>query len=267
MAPNQPKTVQNGLKRSRTAQNALAGDPRWVPPWGSQMAERALNSRKRPRRAPNRLKTVQTGPERLQTSRLSWEPLGPSWVPPHDQPENGSFSSVLCQQFNSGITAAKIRLSERFQTFAKSISAPNRPLWRSRAAKTTFQSSEKLNCAANVEKRLPATRLAGNSFLCERLLPPCKIFLCNAQNYGGGWRSNPVSYVAKALPHSNILISRCPHNNYAGSNTNPDAFFVAQGRETRFSKLCQVNFCSKSSFLVKQFAAPNEKFNGRPRLR
>ena len=66
---------------------------------------------------------------------------------------------------------------------------------------------------------------------------------------------HPVSYVAKALRHSNILISCCPHNNYAGSNTNPDASIVAQGRETRFSKLCQVNFCSKSSFLVKHFEA------------
>ena len=70
---------------------------------------------------------------RSQTGRhgafcLTWELLWPSWAPPHDRPENGSFSNVLCQRFNSRIAAGKIRFSELFQAFAKSISAPNQAL-------------------------------------------------------------------------------------------------------------------------------------------
>ena len=59
---------------------------------------------------------------------FSWELLGPSWGPPHDRPENGSFSNALCQRFNSRIAAVKIRFSELFQAFARSISAPNQAL-------------------------------------------------------------------------------------------------------------------------------------------
>lgn len=160
------------------------GSPLGVPRWLNELRIAEKNGSKSAENGPNRPRTVPNQPPFVGAPGTV---LGP--FPPHDQPENGSFSRVLCQQFNSGIAVTKIRFSERFQTFAKSISAPNRPLWRSRAAKTTFQGSEKLNCAANVEKRLPATRLTGNIFLCERLLPPCKIFLCNAQNCGGGRRS------------------------------------------------------------------------------
>ena len=51
---------------------------------------------------------------RSQTGRhsafcLSWEPLGPSWGPTQDRPENGPFSNVLCQWFNSRTAAIDLR--------------------------------------------------------------------------------------------------------------------------------------------------------------
>ena len=69
---------------------------------------------------------IQTG--RYSAFCLSWKLLGPSWGFPHDRPENGSFSGILCQRFNSRIAAVKIRFSELFQAFVKSISAPNQAL-------------------------------------------------------------------------------------------------------------------------------------------
>ena len=60
---------------------------------------------------------------RVLPLRLSF--CGLPGVPLHDRPENCSFSAILCQRFNSRIAAVKLRFLERFETFARSISAPS----------------------------------------------------------------------------------------------------------------------------------------------
>ena len=96
-------------------------------------------------------KQFQTG--RRSAFCLSWKPLGPSWGrPAHERPENGSFSNVLCQRFNSRIAAVKIRFSELFQAFAKSISALNQALLRSQATKTAFRSFRKAKLSLKCRK-------------------------------------------------------------------------------------------------------------------
>ena len=88
-----------------------------------------------PRMAPASLQIF----TRSQTGRhsafcFSWELLKPSWGPPHDRAENGSFSNVLCQQFNSRIVAVEIRFAGLFQAFVSSISAPDSArIWPRRA--------------------------------------------------------------------------------------------------------------------------------------
>ena len=48
------------------------------------------------------------------TNRAAQRVLHFVGAPPHDRPENGSFSGILCQRFNSRIAAVKIRFSELF---------------------------------------------------------------------------------------------------------------------------------------------------------
>ena len=163
MAPNQPKTSKIASNRPERRKTHLLVTPGGSPgvPTGLNRPRTAQNrlqtSPKRPKTTQNGSKPAQNGPKRFETSLkrssafrtapaplqnfgrfkigrhsafcLSWKPLGPPWGPPHDRPENGSFSDVLCQRFNSRIAAVKIRFLGLFQAFVKSISAPNRAFW------------------------------------------------------------------------------------------------------------------------------------------